>query len=153
MEQVPVSKHIVNVAIKFLIFTVVLSFLLPTMSAAANRYTFGGVIWVAAFLTVLAYVVGDLWVLPNFGNWVAVGADAGLVILGLWMLPGILGTPPVTFTTMVMAALLLGVAEFYFHRYLGGALMTNPVASEGGDDTSNPERNQSDQGGGTGSDR
>ena len=111
-------KHTTNLAVKFIATTVVLAMLLP----AATAYTLGGVLWVAAGLTLLAYLIGDLWVLPSYGPIPAVVADAVLVLLGLWALPAVLGTPPIPLTTIILAAVLLAVVEHFFHRYLQGKL-------------------------------
>jgi len=133
MKQVSGSKHLTNLAVKFVLFTIVLALLVP--GGTNGQYTFGGVLWLAVALTLLAYFVGDLWILPNYGNWTAVAADAGLVLLGLWALPPILGTPPIPFGTMLIAALLLGVGEYYFHRYLQGDLQMAMPAGGGGEDS------------------
>lgn len=131
MRQVSGSKHVVNLAVKLVFFTIVLSLLLPA-GAAGDRYTFGGVLWLSVALTLLAYVVGDLWVLPTYGNWTAVAADAGIAVLGLWALPPILGTPDIGFGTIILAALILAVGEYYFHRYLRGQLGLAAGAGQGG---------------------
>ncbi|HEX6989196.1 MAG TPA: DUF2512 family protein [Bacillota bacterium] len=125
MRQVSGSKHLTNLIVKFILFTIVLALLVP--GGTNGRYTFGGVLWLAVALTLLSYLVGDLWILPGYGNWTAVAADAGLVLLGLWALPPILGTPGIPFGTMLVTALLLGVGEFYFHRYLQGELQAMPA--------------------------
>lgn len=131
MKQLSGSRHLTNLAVKLVLFTIVLALLVP--GGTNGRYTFGGVLWLSVALTLLAYFVGDLWILPNYGNWTAVFADAGLVLLGLWALPPILGTPDIPFGTMVMTALLLGVGEFYFHRYLQGDLQMAAPAGGGGE--------------------
>lgn len=118
-------RHVVNLAIKLALFAVVLGIILSRTPA----YSLGNILWLAVVISLLAYFIGDLWILPSYGNWTAVGADAVLVALSLWILPGILGTPPLGFGTILLIAVVLGIGEVYYHRYLQGELMvrTSPV--------------------------
>lgn len=118
------TNHSLNLIIKLVLFTVVLSLvLLPMANMTADRpYDFGGVLWLSIALTVLAYLLGDLWVLPAYGNAAAVVVDAVLVMLGLALLPALLGLPAITFGRMVAAAVPLAVGEYFFHRHLQGQI-------------------------------
>lgn len=119
-------KHVVNLIIKVALFAVVLGILLSRMPA----YSFGSILWLAVTMSILAYIVGDLLILPAYGNWTAVAADGLLVLFSLWLLPGLLGTSPVGFGTILMAAILLGLGEYYFHRYLQGELAVGSNMAE-----------------------
>lgn len=116
------ASHGWNLIIKLVLFTAVLSLvLLPMGNMTVDRpYTFGGVLWLSIALTVLAYIIGDLWVLPAYGNSAAVVVDAVLVMVGLAILPALLGLPAITFGRIIMAAVPLAVGEYFFHRHLQG---------------------------------
>lgn len=118
------TNHGLNLIIKLALFTAVLSLvLLPMGNMTVDRpYDFGGVLWLSIALTVLAYLIGDLWVLPAYGNAAAVVVDAVLVMVGLAILPSLLGLPAITFGRMAAAAVPLAVGEYYFHRHLQGQI-------------------------------
>lgn len=72
----------------------------------------------AAVLTGIAYVIGDTWVLPNFGNRVATAIDVPLAGVTIWAVQLVLAGFGVSLNAVGLAALLSGAAEWFYHRYL-----------------------------------
>jgi len=72
----------------------------------------------AAFLTFVAYLVGDLLILPAGGNLVAVVADMGLAAGTLWVESTISAVIVATPLFLVVTTLSIGVFEYVFHAYL-----------------------------------
>lgn len=65
---------------------------------------------ISFIITGAAYLIGDLFILPKYGNTVTTIADLGLSFLGVWILP----------------YLLISAVEIFFHIYMKNlALYTN----------------------------
>ncbi len=84
--------------------------------------TIGGMPWLGALattllLTVVAYVVGDMLILPKAGNLVATIADGGLAWMVLWLLRS-LGTKISPSALFWLPVALLAVEGLFFHPYL-----------------------------------
>lgn len=106
--------HAKALLIKFAAFAALLYLVLPMGGVAL---TAGALLLLSVALTLVAYLLGDLLVLPAAGNLVAVAADAILAMVILWAGTAMLtGTAPLS--TLLIATVLLGVFEFFFHRYL-----------------------------------
>lgn len=83
---------------------------------------FGGVDLIAAILlalalTAIAYLLGDMLILPAAGNIVAATADAGLAILFLWFIRslGVFIEPAAIMWTGIALGLVEGL---FFHPYI-----------------------------------
>ena len=82
----------------------------------------GGVDWITALLIsvgliVAAYVIGDLFVLPQAGNLVATIADGGLAYLYFWFL-NLLGIRVNSLAVLLSVVAVLVVEGLIFHPYL-----------------------------------
>jgi len=84
----------------------------------------GQAILIAVVLTVAAYLLGDLMVLPRYGNTTATVLDVVLaaVVIGLsdWMINGFVTLTPAGW---VLFLGVLAIGEWLFHKYL----KTSPV--------------------------
>ncbi|HEY8552870.1 MAG TPA: DUF2512 family protein [Thermaerobacter sp.] len=108
-------EHLSVLVVKFVATAAVLSWILPAGGSLAGPAALLGL---ATGITLVGYAAGDRVVLPIGGQAVAVLVDvllaaAILAVAGyLWpslaLRPGVIG----------LAALALGIAEFFFHRYL-----------------------------------
>lgn len=102
-----------------LIYKFILTFLIATVAfVLIDR---NALIWafvVGLVGTVLNYLLGDLIILPKFGNIVASVGDGVLAALTA-LLVGIL-TPAfqTTTTSLLIFAVLIAVGEYFFHQYL-----------------------------------
>ncbi|MCQ4087782.1 DUF2512 family protein [Saccharibacillus sp. JS10] len=72
---------------------------------------------IAVLLGAIAYVLGDMMVLPAAGNIAATIGDAALSYLILWGASSLLGWNLSYFEIFVIA-FVLGVFEFFFHIWL-----------------------------------
>lgn len=83
-----------------------------------DNNSFGWVLGVGLLGTILNYLIGDLYVLPNFGNLAASIADGVLAALTAYLM-GIMSRGNNTgISSLLVFGLLVAVAEYFFHRYL-----------------------------------
>lgn len=78
--------------------------------------------WISITVGLIAYGVGDMFVLRKFGNLIATLADFGLVFFLTWFFLWILDFDIGTETSFVLlalyTALVTAVVEFIFHGWL-----------------------------------
>lgn len=78
--------------------------------------------WISIAVGVIAYGVGDMFVLRKFGNLIATMADFGLVFLLTWFFLWILDFDLTTDTNFALIALYTAIAtaivEYFFHIWL-----------------------------------
>jgi len=67
--------------------------------------------------TILNYILGDLFVLPNFGNIVAALGDGGLAALTAYAI-SMYSYNFTTATPIIVFAVFVSIAEYFFHIYL-----------------------------------
>ncbi|MFY4675147.1 YndM family protein [Bacillus anthracis] len=110
-------KHIVALLIKYTAITAVLLIILGIF----QDISIPRVLLISLFLTGAAYLIGDLFVLPKYGNMVATIADFGLSFFGIWFLTYLLtdldSTRNIGFSSFI-AALIIGGIEVFFHIYM-----------------------------------
>ncbi|MTI79561.1 MAG: DUF2512 family protein [Firmicutes bacterium] len=73
---------------------------------------------VALLATAVNYILGDLVVLPKFGNLVAASGDGIMGALTAYIVAIISPVFNTSFTTLALFAVSIGVFEFFFHKYL-----------------------------------
>lgn len=76
-----------------------------------------GSILTALTLTVIAYLIGDLFILRRTNNLVATLADFGLAFLFFWAADRTAGWA-LTFTEMLVISAAVGVVEYAVHRMM-----------------------------------
>lgn len=109
-----VSKTTSALLVKFLL----------TLAAAAVPFIFfsdnpwGTVTMLAVLGTALNYLIGDLAILPTFGNVVAAISDGLLAAITAFIYGRITPGFRTTMETLVTFAILVMVAEYFFHQYL-----------------------------------
>ncbi|MBJ8031991.1 YndM family protein [Bacillus cereus group sp. N21] len=110
-------KHIVALLIKYTAISAVLLMILGIFQDVSILR----ILLISLLITGTAYLIGDLFVLPRYGNMVATIADFGLSFLGIWVLTYFLTdidlTGNIGFSTF-WAALLISVVEIFFHIYM-----------------------------------
>ena len=149
-------RHVQALVYKYLFITAIV--------AVTTGWWGGGslvrAMWLGLTLTAALYILGDLVILRYFCNWVATIADAGVAFLVLrsgTMLPGAAVTPATSAASMsvsLLAAVAIGVAEYFFHQYLlsrqvvtTAAGMGDTRGGHGGGQRSRSDRgNRGDQG-------
>ncbi|WP_221567922.1 YndM family protein [Alkalihalobacillus sp. TS-13] len=125
-------KHVKALLIKFVMVTAVLWVVLGLFYGVS----FNDILGISTFLTLAAYIIGDLWILPRFGNAVATIADFGLAYLGVWLLGGgyIEENIPLGLASLY-AAIGITIGEYFFHRY-----MENEILPDQGQPENEPVR-------------
>lgn len=106
-------NHGTALLIKFAAVAVIAAIALPaisTMNLTQSLIT-------AAALAAVTYIVGDLLILPNTNNTATSIADAGLTFIVVWMLNFLLTKAPIDLTGLLLVSLVIGAAEYFFHKY------------------------------------
>lgn len=113
-------EHVKALIIKFIMCTAILLIVLGGFYGVS----FADILILSVILTALAYVVGDLYILPRFENWGASIADFGLSLIGIWFLGSYLFEPNIPLATAaVLSALLITVGEYFFHKYVANNVL------------------------------
>ncbi|MDM5191467.1 YndM family protein [Bacillus hominis] len=110
-------KHIVALLIKYTGSSAVLLMILGIFQGISIPR----ILFISLIITGAAYLIGDLFILPKYGNMVATIADLGLSFVGIWALTYLLADIDLTRNigaSAFFAALLIGVAEIFFHIYM-----------------------------------
>ncbi|MGI6558080.1 MAG: DUF2512 family protein [Limnochordia bacterium] len=111
-------KHLAALGIKYVMtFVVLLAFM--SLGGSAPLATRAGL---ALALVVVNYLIGDLVILPAYGNTVGVAVDGALSAVMLY------GLQFITRATLLFPApsssgLLIGLAEHFFHRFVKEAIL------------------------------
>ncbi|MDA2385827.1 YndM family protein [Bacillus cereus] len=117
-------KHIVALLIKYTAITAVLLIILGIF----QDISIPRVLLISLFLTGTAYLIGDLFILPKYGNTVATMADFGLSFFGIWLLTSLftdLGATRNIGLSSFIAALIIGGTEVFFHIYMKRLVLRN----------------------------
>lgn len=110
-------KHIVALLIKYTAISAVLLMILGIFQGISIPR----ILFISLLITGVAYLIGDLFILPKYGNMVATIADFGLSFVGIWALTYLLKNINLTRNigaSAFFAALLISVAEIFFHIYM-----------------------------------
>jgi len=108
-------KHVRALIIKFLMVTLMLFIVLGLFYGV----DFGEILTISLILTVGAYLIGDLFILPRFGNVAATVADFGLAFLGIWIIGDAIIDENIPLTTAALfSSVLIGIGEWFFHKYV-----------------------------------
>lgn len=78
----------------------------------------GWILLVALIGTAMNYLVGDLYVLPKFGNIVASLGDGIMAALVAYIISLIVAVFDVGWMALALFAVLVALGEFFFHQYL-----------------------------------
>ncbi|MFE6708076.1 YndM family protein [Bacillus thuringiensis] len=117
-------KHIVALLIKYTAITAVLLIILSIFKGISIPK----VLLISLFLTGAAYLIGDLFILPKYGNMIATIADLGLSFFGIWLLISLFTDLDATRNIGVssfIAALIIGGTEVFFHIYMKRLVLHN----------------------------
>lgn len=124
MEKV---KHFPALIIKYIFVAIATSLVLTGVLGFESGLS----LWVALVLTLALYLLGDLIILPSFGNITATIADSGVALLLTWLAPLYSRIDSVPFISALSVAVLIGIAEFFFHNYLQRSVLPGPMAGSG----------------------
>lgn len=114
-------KHILALIIKFAINAMVL---VATLANLTNLSVIN-ILYIALVVTAVAYLAGDLFILDKTNNTIATIADAGLAFFIIWAFNFIFIDAVIPFSAALIAALAVGVGEWFFHKYVKSAVFPN----------------------------
>ncbi|MHB8156440.1 MAG: DUF2512 family protein, partial [Desulfocucumaceae bacterium] len=86
--------------------------------AVLERNSWGWIATLAIAATALNYLLGDLMVLPRYGNIMASVGDGILGALTAYVIDLIASGFRTTFATLALFAILIAIGEYFFHKYL-----------------------------------
>ncbi|NNU82799.1 DUF2512 family protein [Geobacillus sp. BMUD] len=109
-------RHLLALVLKYLLTATVMFAILPLFL----RISSAEILWFSLWLTLVAYAIGDFYILPRLGNVSATIADFGLVLMAVWI--GIGAFYDITGAAMLNAAffsaLLAAMGELLLHAYV-----------------------------------
>jgi hypothetical protein len=107
-------KHVVPLALKFIWWSVVLLSIFTIFNAPLLL-----IFIITAGTAVVSYIIGDLFILPRFGNLVAAIADLPLAFLLIWFTSYALIEPTVNMAyASFFCALAIAAIEALFHLFM-----------------------------------
>ncbi len=106
-------KNIVNLIIKMALITVILAILIPVY----GKSTWTQTIVTALVLTLIGYVVADLWVLTKYGNGVALVIEFFLSLVVIWAMKQALPVFRLSGIGLVIIAAALTIGEWLLHLF------------------------------------
>ncbi|GGA46814.1 hypothetical protein GCM10007416_19980 [Kroppenstedtia guangzhouensis] len=119
-------RYVTGLLIKF-VMTVVISWL---VLGAFFGISFPAILTASVVLTGVSFLIGDLLILPKFGNAVATIADLGLVWLGIWVLGSFLFEQAVSLgAASFMSAFFIAIGEILFHKYMKNQVLMDPAGA------------------------
>jgi signal transduction histidine kinase len=115
-------KHVIALGIKYTSVATVLFSVLTIFYKAS----LAEILFISLFITLAAYVIGDLFILPRFGNLIATVADFVLALVSVWVLSVIFIQGTLTiFTASIVAAVFISLTEALFHTYMTNRVFNN----------------------------
>jgi hypothetical protein len=107
-------KNLTNLIFKSILVLAVLFILIPIF----GRSTWTQTMITGLVLVALSYLAGDMWILPKYGNVVAVLVDLGLGALVVWVMGRALPQFVLSTAGVWTIAVILAAGEWFFHLYL-----------------------------------
>lgn len=107
-------RHVMALVIK----TIMVSAVLIIVMSIMNNYPVGSTFVLALLVSGLAYLAGDLGVLPISNNTVATVADFGLATLTIWLVGPFIVEAFIPFTIALLSGVVIAAGEWFFHKYM-----------------------------------
>ena len=107
-------EHVKALLIKGLTIILLLYLVLGIDYDVSFLWTLG----ISVVLGVLSYVAGDLFILPKYGNLMAMFADFVLTFLVVWASLQLFSLDGSAIIASLISAAFIAVAEYGFHLYL-----------------------------------
>ena len=111
-------KHIMALVIKFAMTAIALEVVLGYLTDLSVI----DILYVSLAVTLLAYIIGDLFILDKTNNTIATIADAGLALLTMWAFNWIIPDADISFTDALIASAVLAGGEWIYHKYVRRAV-------------------------------
>lgn len=120
-------KHIYALIIKYVMITVITGIILGGLTAL----TFGNILYISAAVTIVAYIIGDMLILSATNNTVATISDFVLALAVIYLFNFVWTPNPITFGDALITALVIGVGEWFFHKYVANKVFPKTPNDEG----------------------
>jgi hypothetical protein len=120
--------HAKALGIKLIVIGVVLFSILGIFYTAS----IGNIFLITLLVTGIAYVIGDLIILPRYGNIFATVADFGLAFFSIWLLSIMLiEANGEIIAASLFASIFIAIGEGVFHIYMKKNVLKNDQKREG----------------------
>ncbi|GLY09399.1 YndM family protein [Pseudobacillus badius] len=114
-------EHVKALLIKFVVVTAAVWVIM----GAFYGIDLGEILTISILLTIAAYILGDLFVLPRYGNMTAVAVDFGLAYIGIWIIGSAVINENISLGwASFWTAAVIASAEVLFHFYLMRSVFT-----------------------------
>ncbi|KOP83009.1 YndM family protein [Cytobacillus solani] len=119
-------KHVIAFAVKGIASLVLLYLILGMMFGMS----FGNVLFITLVLGMVAYIIGDMLILPRTNNLVASVADFGLALMVIWLMSSVLPNGGNLFSMSLISSLGVALFEFFYHKYISNNVINNSQTSQ-----------------------
>lgn len=114
-------KHVYAILAKFVIIAIILEITLGLMT----DLNFTEVLMISLSVTILAYLLGDLFILSISNNTIATIADIGLTFLIILAFNYVYGYGRISYWASIVSAVVVGIGEWFFHKYVARHVFPN----------------------------
>lgn len=112
-------KHMKAILYKFIIIVVALEIVLGLLT----NLSFAQILTISVTVTLLAYILGDVMILPVSNNTMATLANFGLAWATIYLFNYIYRGVVISITDAFLAAAVLGIGEWLFHKYMASSVL------------------------------
>ncbi|SET37172.1 Protein of unknown function [Salinibacillus kushneri] len=92
--------------------------------------SFGDIFLITVVLGIVSYILGDMFILPRTNNTMATMADLGLAFVVVWWMAANLTTVNNLFFPSLIAAIGVGIFEYFFHKYVDRTIVHDQERDE-----------------------
>lgn len=117
------TMRVIGLIVKVLLYMIIYRIALPILTTGGMWFAL-----VAAVLVAGVGYLGDMMIVPRYGNWIAVASDVVLAPLLVWLLK-ILVYRAVDLRAgdLLLIGLLAAAVELVFHRLYARYFQTEPI--------------------------
>ena len=117
-------KHIGAILLKYVMVAVILEIVLGWLT----RNSFTNILVISAAVTVVSYLVGDLLIFAKSNNTIATIFDGVVTLIVLMLFNYARGYSPISFTTGLIATVVVAVGEVFFHRFVARNVLPDTLS-------------------------
>ncbi|WP_338469461.1 DUF2512 family protein [Niallia sp. XMNu-256] len=114
-------RHLRNLVVKFIATFAVLFIILGMI----YDMSFGNIFSISLVLTLAAYLIGDMLILPRTNNTMATVADFGLAFLVIWLMGENLTYGDSLLMPALISAAAIALFETFFHKSIANQINQN----------------------------
>ncbi len=121
-------KHIVVIILKFIVVLALLEIFLSLLT----ELTVTQILVISAAVTLITYLAGDLLILPFSTNAITALCDAIVIFVTIWLFNYVPYYSFIGVGDAAVCAVVLGIVEIFFHKYVARAVHPNRRERRGG---------------------